>query len=973
MKRLTVQSNPPLLGLHDEAHRTIRDMPLPFLHGRSTTFPSPQRVRFAMLFHIPLTQPKFETRSHIGALAIAACWVIALNCTNVTSLGQQPTPPAVEIPKATRELPAHARPESQRLPGLQMNGTTLLPNGWSLQPQGRQVPMGEFPVHMAIHPDGKQLAVIHSGNSEHEIITLELPSLNRIGRFPIPQTFYGLTFNQTGDHLLASGGEDELVYVFPFNEGYLGKPRTIRIANKKDKFVVSGLSLSTDDQQLFVCGLLSNTLKVIQSPMDPKSLLGQAKNETEKNADLSKLDIVATATTIQLPVESYPYTSLYDSVTQRLFVSLWGRAEVAVIDTRELKIITTWKTRSHPTEMLMLEDSKRIAVACSDDNSVVIIDTENGQTQEVLRTSLFAQAKNGSTPAAIGLSPDKHVLVAANADNNNIALFDVSEPRKSKSLGFIPVGWYPTNALFTKDGEQILVTNGKGQSSKDNRLGPNPINSSPRTITEYIGSLMQGTLSSIPSPSPEDMIRMTKLAYQLSPLKNESVVRTEDRSPNNPIPGTVGDKSPIEHCFYIIKENRTYDQVFGDVPRGNGDPSLCIFGEDVTPNHHALANQFVLLDNTYVESEVSADGHEWTMAAYATDFVEKTWPLVYGKSRGKLTYPAEGATKIGQPSSGYIWGQCAKAGKSYFSFGEFIANGAKAGEPSRAKIPILEGHFDPAYHSYDLEYSDLDRAKSFIARLKQFETEDNLPNFISIHLPNDHTSGTRVGKLTPTAMVAQNDAALGMIIEAISQSKYWHKSAVFVVQDDAQNGSDHVDAHRSVALAISPYIRRGTVDSTMYSTSSMLRTMELCLGLEPMTQFDASARPLYAAFQESPDLTPYIAIPPRVDINATNNALAWGADLSEEMDFESPDAADDLLLNEIVWRSVRGKDSPMPAPVRAAFVFVSDDDDDEEEGEDEDDEDDEDEDDEEDDDVSQLERPKSQRIETKHLQKTERK
>lgn len=889
--------------------------------------------------------------------------IIAHSCTGAYCFAQQDLSATSNPEKAVRELSAHNRPEPQRLPGLQLNGMTLLPNGWSLQPQGRQVPLGEFPVHMAIHPNGKQLAILHSGNGEHEIITLELPSLNRIGRYPIAQTFYGMTFSQAGDQLLASGGEDEMVYIFPFNDGYLGKPRPIRIANKKDKFVVSGLALSNEDEKLFVCGLLSNSIKVVSDPMDPGLLLEQAKSETEKNVDLTKLDIVAPSTVIQLPIESYPYTALFDAISERLFVSLWGRAEVAVVDTRDLKIVATWKTHSHPTELLMLEDSKRLAVACSDDNSVVIIDTENGQTQEVLRTSLFSQAKNGSTPAAIGLSPDKHVLVAANADNNNIAIFDVSEPRKSKSLGFIPVGWYPTNVMFTPNGEQILVTNGKGQSSKDNRLGPNPINPSPRTVTEYIGSLMQGTLSSIPSPTPDEMARMTKLAYQLSPLQDQSAVRTQERSPNNPVPAVVGDKSPIEHCFYIIKENRTYDQVFGDVAKGNGDPSLCIFGEEVTPNHHALASQFVLLDNTYVESEVSADGHEWTMAAYATDFVEKTWPLVYGKSRGKLTYPAEGATKIGQPSSGYLWGQCAKAGKSYFSFGEFIANSSKAGEPARAKIPILEGHFDPSYHSYDLEYSDLDRAQSFIARLKQFEEEDNLPNFISIHLPNDHTSGTRVGKLTPTAMVAQNDAALGMVVEAISNSKYWNKSAIFVVQDDAQNGSDHVDAHRSVALAISPYIRRGTVDSTMYSTSSMLRTMELCLGLEPMTQFDASARPLYAAFQETPDLTPYVALPPRVDINATNNALAWGADLSEEMDFESPDAADDLLLNEIVWRSVRGKDSPMPAPVRAAFVFVSDEDEDEEE----DDDDDEDEDDEAEgaDEALKLRAPKPQRTNTR--------
>ncbi|MFM7932260.1 MAG: alkaline phosphatase family protein, partial [Pirellula sp.] len=502
---------------------------------------------------------------------------------------------------------------------------------------------------------------------------------------------------------------------------------------------------------------------------------------------------------------------------------------------------------------------------------------------------------------------------------------------------------YPTNVKFSKDGDQIFVTNGKGMSSKDNRYGPNPIKATPKNVTEYIGGLFQGTLSAIPTPTPDELATMTRLAFQSAPLQADSKVDNAGRSQDNPIPAQVGDPSPIKHCFYIIKENRTYDQLFGDIAKGNGDPSLCIFGQQVTPNQHALANEFVLLDNFYVDGEVSADGHEWTMAAYANDFVEKTWPLTYGKSRGKLTYPAEGATKIGQPSSGYLWGKCAEAGKSYFSFGEFIANGSKPGEPSRAKIPVLEGHFDPNYRSYDLDYSDLDRAESFIKRLKQFEAEDNLPNFITMHLPNDHTAGTRVGKLTPTAMVAQNDAALGKVIEAITKSKFWPQCAIFVIQDDVQNGSDHVDAHRSVALAISPYIRRGTVDSTMYSTSSMLRTIELILGVEPMTQFDAAARPMYNAFGATPDTRPFEALAPLVDIHATNQALAWGSSISEEMDFSIPDAADDLILNDIVWRSVKGADSPMPPPIRAAFVFAKAHDDDDDEDEDEDDDEDEDE------------------------------
>jgi hypothetical protein len=346
-------------------------------------------------------------------------------------------------------------------------------------------------------------------------------------------------------------------------------------------------------------------------------------------------------------------------------------------------------------------------------------------------------------------------------------------------------------------------------------------------------------------------------------------------------------------------------------------------------------NEFVLLDNFYVESEVSADGHEWSMAAYATDFVERLWPLNYRGGRKKIGYTSEGGYDIAAPSSGYIWDKCAKANVSYFSFGEFIQNSPVVGMPGKARTTSLEGHFDPDYRSYDLDFLDVDRAKRFASRMAEFDRDDNLPQFIVLRIGNDHTSGTRVGKRTPTAMVADNDVALGQIVETISASRYWKESAILVVEDDAQNGSDHVDAHRTVALAISPYIRRHTVDSTLYTTSSMLRTMELILGLDPMTQFDAAATPMYASFGDTPDLKPYVYLPSKVDVDARNSALAWGAVESEKMNFASEDAADDLLLGDIVWRSVRGPESPMPAPIRAAFVFarqVSDDEEEESDG-----------------------------------------
>jgi len=385
----------------------------------------------------------------------------------------------------------------------------------------------------------------------------------------------------------------------------------------------------------------------------------------------------------------------------------------------------------------------------------------------------------------------------------------------------------------------------------------------------------------------------------------------------------VGDASPIKYCVYIIKENRTYDQVFGDMKEGNGDKNLCIFPEKVTPNHHALAREFVLLDNFYVESEVSADGHEWSMAAYATDFTEKLWPLSYRGSRyaGKIGYPSEGSYKISASAGGYIWDRCAEAKVSYRSYGEWILNGKTPADPSTARVKSLEGHFDPKFRGYDLDYKDVDRAARFIEELKEFEAKGEMPRFIVLRLPNDHTSGTALGKPTPTAYVVDNDLALGQVVEALSKSRFWKELAIFVVEDDAQNGSDHVDAHRTVALAISPYIRRGTVDSSMYSTASMLRTMELILGLKPMSQFDAAALPMYASFQAKPDLKPYATRPNQVPLDTLNQLGAWGQKTTSELDLSKEDAADDLVFNEIIWRSVRGPHSKMPPPVRASFVF----------------------------------------------------
>jgi hypothetical protein len=372
----------------------------------------------------------------------------------------------------------------------------------------------------------------------------------------------------------------------------------------------------------------------------------------------------------------------------------------------------------------------------------------------------------------------------------------------------------------------------------------------------------------------------------------------------------------------VIKENRTYDQVFGDIPEGNGDSTLCLFSNKITPNHHALAKQFVLLDNFYHDAEVSPDGHNWVTAAYATDYVEKTWPTNSGGRGG--AYDFEGTNKLSRPSSRYLWDLCRKANVTYRDYGEFVENGKTEKDSVKPVVEGLIGHVAPFFRSWDLDYSDVDRVKAWMKEFDEAERVGKLEALQIIRLPNDHTAGTLKGSLTPLAYLGQNDYALGLLVERISRSKFWKESAIFVVEDDAQNGPDHVDAHRTVALVISPYARHHFVDHTMYSTSSMLKTIELILGLPSMTQFDAAATPMCNSFTSSYDLKSYSSLPPNIDIEEKNMASAYGSDRSGELNFAEEDAVPDVEFNEIIWKAIRGASSEMPAPMRSAFVRVVD-------------------------------------------------
>ncbi len=837
---------------------------------------------------------------------------------------------------ACSSVQQQTRTRNPDVPGQQADGAMRLPNQWFLRPVGKQIVLGDFPVNIALHPKGKFAAILHCGYGRHEITVVEISTGNLVSRAGINEAFYGLAFSKDGKVIFCSGAGDEAVHSFDFVDGFLFNHHKITLRPAKQRAIPAGLCVSSDGKTLFVANVWGHRVSEVDLEEEDvrrefllsTNALMVAEGDKPANADEAAITKRAEAVLDQTQsADPFPYACALDEKRNRLYVSLWAQSAVAVIDLQSKKVIGRWAAEEHPNELLLSKSGKHLFVANANRNTVTVLETGAGQKVETLLAELQPNSPPGSTPNSLALSPDEKTLFVANANINMLAVFDVSELGKSRSLGFIPVGWYPTSVRVTPDGKHLLVTNGKGILPKANRHGPQPGQEPPESVLEYIGGLLQGTLSIIDLPGrekfEEQMKRYTARAYRcLPPQPPLRQTPSGDSASPHPIPAAPGEPTPIQYVIYVIKENRTYDQVLGDLREGNGDPTLCIFPERVTPNHHKLAREFVLLDNFYVESEVSADGHEWTMGAYASDFVEKTWPLSYGHNKHKkYPYPAEGNFPIAAPAGGYLWDRAREQGVSYRSYGEFVSNGKTTNAPGVSKVAALKGHFDPWYRSFDTDYADVRRTERFISELKRFEQEGAMPRLQVVRLPNDHTSGTTTNKLTPTAQVADNDLALGRFVEAVSHSKFWPQTAIFVVEDDAQNGPDHVDAHRTIAYVISPYAKHRAVDSTMYSTSSMLRTMELILGLKPMSQFDAAALPMFNSFQTKPDLRPYKALPANVPLDEKNRKKAWGSDLSAKMDFSKEDAADDLVLNEVIWRSVRGPESRMPAPTHAAFVF----------------------------------------------------
>jgi YVTN family beta-propeller protein len=761
----------------------------------------------------------------------------------------------------------------------------LLPDGWRVTPAGRHLESGDMILSAQVSPDGQTLAFTNSGYTRHQFHLVDLATEKEIATFPLERAWSGLAWSPNGRRVLVSAGAGNPaadIYTFQrWDDGKWTQRPSVQLPGvDKTKTAISSIVVSPDGKSVY------------------------AINDTDGN--LYILDGSNGRLVSKLALGDHPFTGKLSRDGHVLYVSLLGAAEVIAVDVSSPSapnVTHHIAVEPHPNDLAITADG-RLFVSCGNTDHVVVVDLKSGKRTEAISVAPTPKAPAGSTPNSLALSADGKQLYVADADNNSVAVIDISNPAESRVVGFIPTAWYPTVVEATPDGKRVLIGSGKGLGTGPNHvIRPEDKTAAPMFV--HHGNNLAGLISFVDVPSKDALAKYTKQVYENSPYRDEMLTKAEVRG-NTVVPSEVGKGSPIQHILYVIMENRTYDQVFGDLPKGNGDPRLVMFGRDITPNRHALAEQFVLLDNLYCNGEVSQDGHPWTTSAYATEFTQRAWTIGYS-SHGKVdNRPTE------EQTSPYIWEAARQKGLTTMSFGY----------TGRRGLPeILSKTFGRnELADQQSRLRDFLRGDQFAAEFAEMDRENRVPNFMVMGLGEDHTSGTTPGAFTPQAAVASNDVAIGKIVEAVSRSKVWATSAIFFIEDDAQNGPDHVDSHRTAALVVSPYVKRRFVDSTMYSTVSMLRTIELLLGLPPLTQHDAAATVMYNSFGATPDLTGYTAQPAQIDVMKVNPPNAYGAAISARMDFSDYDRVDEQALNQILWHSIKGPDVPMPPPVRRALL-----------------------------------------------------
>jgi YVTN family beta-propeller protein len=780
---------------------------------------------------------------------------------------------------------------------------TVLADRWQLTPAGTHIKLlGDMPGTIVVA--GKYAIVNTCGFHNHSVNLVDLETEKVVSQVDLGQDWYGMALRPTseGADLFVSGASGQpYARESKLPDGVQASPTRAHVLQltftgdalvPKTGFAIPGAPATGS----FTSGITA--LK------DGSLLVLNVQANTLYHLDGQTHEVIAKA---ELGYRPYGVAVSPDGSTYA--VSNWGDKTVSFLNS-DLKVTETVESGVRPNALLYGPDG-RLFVANSGEDSVSVF--QGTKLIEKVSTKLAPGDPVGAAPIALALDSQANRLYVADADNNDVAVIDVAEKSQSRVLGFIPTGRYPSALALTPDGKRLLIGTAKGLQDQPNvDLANLPAGRDGEGMIPhvYVGDQLTGNLSIVEAPDLEQLKTYTAQVRQNRPR------------PTNPglSPAQVRERlaalKKIHHVIWIIKENRTYDQVLGDVAKGNGEPKLTIFGENVTPNEHALVNTFTLLDNLYCDGEVSQVGHQWTDAGYAGDYTQKQWIINYS---GRKEIVSD--TRLTSSPGGFIWQNVKRHGLKARIYGEYLewqedhssAKGEVKADPEKFGCSSA---FEKVFAKGG---RDTEKAQVFLNELHAAEKTGDWPNFMVMALNEDHTSGMRAGGLSPTAEVASNDQAVGMVIDGLSHSKFWKDSAVFIIEDDAQDGADHVDAHRTTGYFVSPYVARGIVDHSQYSTTSMLHTMELILGIPPMSQYDAAASPLLASVTAEPDFTPYNLLPPRVDLNQRNPSGTALARRSAKLDFSDIDRADPDELNAILWEALK-PGIPVPAPVHGRFL-----------------------------------------------------
>jgi YVTN family beta-propeller protein len=805
--------------------------------------------------------------------------------------------------------------------GLLLSANSPDSSGQSVAPQlttsvAQRVAPADTPLNLVETPDGFLIST-NSGYGAHYLQAFDERRNEVTERIELPSLWYGLAYAPGQKSLLASTGADSVLMI-PFHEGKFGTPREFVFDRCE---LTAGIAVQSESSALVVCNRSYEAIRF-------NFLTGEILKRVQ--------------------VGEFPY-SVKALPGNRLAVANWGQASVSILDGQSLKVLRTISVGSHPTDELVLPGQRQLLVACSDSDLVSVIDLDSLREVRRLKIQIPNSRVGGGQPDALAFNPANGRLFVALAAVNALAMVNLgdSDDGEPKLDCLIPVGADPTALVYSSRARKLYIADGRNlvtgpssprkadSSSNGGVVKPRrrPAPSAPPAHshktdsgarTDYIGYLLGGGIEALADVDLASLsARGRTLAQQVygeAPRELDAGERELVRyfsAKSNP-------QSPIRHVIYVIKENRTYDQVLGDMAEGNGAPDLVLFGESVTPNHHALARQFVLFDNFYVDGDVSADGHVWSTAASSTDYVNKLWPSFYAR---RLKYDFVGPDYDGDeqhrqplaiPKSGAIWDLTQKSGVSYRDYGEWCVDEDAHPGLTRCYVQGLKDHYDPRYVDGIGAVTDVKRLEEWEREFREFERSGDLPQLTIMHLPNDHTLGTKPGCFTPRAMVADNDLALGHLVEIVSHSRFWPEIAIFVLEDDAQDGPDHVDAHRSPLLIASPYIRHSAVEHAHFSTTSVLKTIEQILGLLSLTYFDDRAPSLLVDFQQQPTLEGFTARPAQVPLDEVNPPNAPGAKQSARWDFSRPDRAPERELNRVIWKSVKGPNSEPPASILSA-------------------------------------------------------